>query len=105
MVSIYPLGLLIIIYDTLGFVTDFTHHIGTRFWTGMEKFNATHFSYGSNNDMKYFLPDKYFNSTRINFRPVVIHHVPLLNLEVCPERLEKYRKEQNLRNDEQEDGS
>ena len=71
----------------------------------MEKFNSTHFSYGSNDNLKYFLPDQYFNSTKINFKPAVIHHVPLLDLEVCPERLELYRKEQKLKNIELEEGS
>ena len=82
------------------------HNLGTLlFWTGMEKFNSTHFTYGMNDDLNYFLPSKYFNSTRIDFKPVVTHHVPLLNLQVCPEIIEMYRKGQHLRNVQAKDGS
>ena len=84
---------------------DFPNSVTLLFWTGMEKFNSTHFTYGMNDHLNYFLPSKYFNSTRIDFKPVVTHHVPLLNLQVCPEIIEMYRKGQHLRNVQAKDGS
>ena len=68
---------------------------GRLFWTGMERFNDTHFIYG---ESKHFLPSDYFTWTTIRFMPTVITHVPLLNLHICPELLEMYRKEQRLQN-------
>ena len=84
---------------------DFPNSGTLLFWTGMEKFNSTHFTYGMDDHLNYFLPSKYFNSTRIEFKPVVTHHVPLLNLQVCPEIVEVYRKGQYLKNVQAEDGS
>ena len=71
---------------------------GRLFWTGMERFNGTHFIYGSTGESKHFLPSEYFNWATVSFMPTVITHVPLLNLHICPELLEMYRKEQRLQN-------
>ena len=75
---------------------------GRLFWTGMERFNETHFIYGSTGQSKHFLPSEYFNWATVSFMPTVITHVPLLNLHICPELLEMYRKEQRLQNAERE---
>ena len=71
---------------------------GRLFWTEMERFNETHFIYGSTGESKHFLPSEYFNWATVNFMPTVITHVPLLNLHICPELLDMYRKEQRLQN-------
>ena len=70
---------------------------GRLFWTGMERFNDTHFIYG---ESKHFLPSEYFNWATISFMPTVITHVPLLNIHICPELLEMYVKKQRLKNAE-----
>ena len=72
---------------------------GRLFWTGMERFNRTHFIYG---ESKHFLPSEYFNWASISFMPTVITHVPLLNIHICSELLEMYGKKQRLKNAEPE---
>ena len=64
----------------------------------MNRFNITHFTYGSNDESKHFLPSEYFYFVRISFMPSVFTHLPLLNLQLCPDLLEIYQKEQNLQN-------
>ena len=71
---------------------------GRLFWTGMNRYNATHFTYGSDDELEYFLPSEYFNWVTISFMPSVIAHVPLLNLHICPELWEIYRNDQGLQN-------
>ena len=64
----------------------------------MTRFNTTHFTYGSPGQFEHFLPSDFFNWTKITFMPSVIAHVPLFNLEVCPNILEKFHQEQKLQN-------
>lgn len=65
--------------------------IFTSFWTGVIRFNMTHFmSRMQNGEKIYFIPSEYFQSSELQFMPIVLHHVPRYNIEACSNIKEIY---------------
>ena len=63
------------------------------FWTGLEKFNSTHFMGRSESDeISYFIISNHFERFDATFLSSVIHNVPRYNIESCPKVQKIFRE-------------
>ena len=63
------------------------------FWTGLEKFNSTHFMGRSlSGEINYYIISNHFERFDITFFSSVIHNVPRYNIESCPKVQKIFRE-------------
>ena len=72
----------------------FTHtDCFATFWTGLEKFNSTHFMGRSESgQINYYIISNHFERFDATFLSSVIHNVPRYNIESCPKVQEIFRE-------------
>ena len=80
-------------------IVKFYEHsfVYVTFWTGLERFNSTHFiARLANGENSYFMLSKHFERLDLKFMSSVLHHVPRYNVESCPKVEKIYREGTDL---------